>query len=304
MFSVGIQLLRSAAQAIRAQWPLVLLFYAVGAALTTAWAQLLIAPLQAVVGASGFDAAMADGFDLHLWFDIFEANGVAILGTLHHLAWIVPCSFLWKASASVGLMHALSGEGHAFWRGALRYMLPSALLGVIFLGLIVVTGGMVVVVAFIADGVNMGEVPQFWLLGVFVPALGAALISAFTVMRDVARAALVVGGQSLIRSFSAGLAVPLKERDIWIPFVACVALGSALAGLSAIGLVQLSDAGVALPLAIQQLLQVLIAAVIVGWYGSLVAYVQRAAHRFSVDETASLAAKERQEPSNPVEKSA
>ncbi len=272
-------LLKKGAQAARARWWLVALVYGVDATISLATACLLVAPLQEVVGTSGFAADLASGFDLALWADILEASGAALWAQRIHILWIVPASIVWKAAASVGLLHALQGPSGSFWRGSTCYVLRSLLLGAIFLCMALILAGLAVALVLAVGQLWSGEVGRFWVLLVIAPGAAAIVLSACTVMRDVARAAMVVGEQSVFAAIGSGLTTPFRHRAIWVLFVACVVIGSLLAGTSVL-LESNVTAATLTPmaglLAAQQAIQVLIAAVIVAWYGGLAAYAQAA----------------------------
>ena len=272
-------LLTRGAEAPRTHRWLVLLLYGVGATLSMATALLVVAPLQALVGTSGFAADLAGGFDLALWADIVEAGGTALLAKSHHLAWIIPISILWKAGASVGLLHTLSRPESAFWRGAARYLLRSLALGAIFLVLALLAAGLVMGLMLVVGQAWPGEVGGFRIRLILMPALAALVVSACTVMRDVARAAMVVSRLPLFAALGNGLAAPLRRAGIWVPFVLCVVVGSLLAGVAFVLETRIAadtTLTVAGLFAAQQGLQILMAAVIVGWYGALAAYAQAA----------------------------
>ena len=269
----GRTLLVRGLQAARGRLGLVALLYSVGALLSLAFAGLLVKPLQEAVAASSYAPTLAESFDLALWADLLELRGGAVRSQLIHLAWIIPVSLLWKAAASVGILHAL--QGHSFWQGAARYGPRSLLLGMLFfcLSLLVVV---VVVLLFALIGAQWeGEIGRTWVWIFFGPAAAAFGLAVVTVMRDAARAALVVGGRSTLDAAAAGISAAVRHRSIGIPFLVCLGAGSLFAALSL--LAELVAPG-ALPaivrFAAQQGMQVLTAAVIVGWYGCLVAYAE------------------------------
>ncbi len=272
-------LLMEGAQAAWARWWLVALVYGVSAAISLATAFLLVAPMQEVVGSSGFAVDLAGGFDLALWADILEESGAALWAQRIHLLWIVPASIVWKAAASVGLLHALKGPAGSFWRGSTRYVFRSLLLGAIFLCTALILAGLAVAVVLAVGQLWSGEVGRFWVWLVFAPGAAAIVVSACTVMRDVARAVMVVGEQSIFAAMGSGFTAPFRRRGVWVLFVVCVVIGGLLAGTSVL-LESNVTAATLTPmtglLAAQQVIQILIAAVIVVWYGSLAAYVQAA----------------------------
>jgi len=258
------ELIRQVLRAVRGNVWLVFLLYGVGAALSLAFAWLLVAPLQEAVAFSGFTEELSTGFDVSLWADLADRYGATLLAKMHHLMWLIPASALWKAGASVGMLHTLQGEGYSFWRGAVRYLLPSLLLGAIFLTIMGILSVVVAVLVVMLGQLWPGEVGQTWVRFLFAPGAVAVTISICTVLRDVARAAMVVGGRPFGSALYSGLVIPFRYPSVWGPFLACMGSGS-IVGMSAI---------IDIPV-MQQVGLILVAAIIVGWYGSLCAYAQQ-----------------------------
>ncbi len=265
------------AHAARTRWGLVVLLWGAGGLLSLLGAALVVRPLQVLAGASGFAEALAQGTDLALWADLLKASRPALQAAAIHLLWILPVSMAWKAAASVGLLHAVQRSRGGFWQGARRYLPASLLLGALFLACAVAIGLAAAAIVLAVGSLWHGVVVTFWVRLVLGPLVVGAAVAWATVARDAARAAMVAGGCTLWAAILAGLRMPLRRRAIWGPFAACCAAGTTLAATSF--LLESLIVGISAPkvlglFVVQQLLHLLIAALIVGWYGSLAAYAQ------------------------------
>ena len=95
---------------VRRRPGLVVLIYAMNLVLAFVLSVPVAIALSSTVGSTGFDADLAGGFDLVLWADIIEEAGEALGALQFQLLWMIPLYLIWKAAASVGLIHALRGD--------------------------------------------------------------------------------------------------------------------------------------------------------------------------------------------------
>ena len=263
--SQGRILVLNGVHAVRRKPWLVFLLYGVGLVLSYVYARTLVAPMHELVSLSGFADRMAEGFDARMWTDLLMESHVDLLATTPHLLWLIPTSVVWKAAASVGMLHTLQDNGHSFWLGALRYVLPSLFLGAFFLfliGIVLLAG---VIFGVLISQIWPGEVGFVWIWLIIIPILLTVGISIVTVLRDVARAAMVVRGKRIWAAVGSGIKVPFRHRGVWTGFIACVISGSIVAMTSLIDSTVVQQSGL-----------IVVAALIVGWYGCLAAYVQDA----------------------------
>ena len=270
----GRHLVRAGVTACKAHLWLVLLLYAVNAALSVTVSLLLVDPLQEAVAGSGFGEELVQGPDLALWADILISATPDLLSQAWHLLWILPLSFLWKAAASVGMLHCFRAPELGFWRGAAHYVLPSTLLGILFLILAMAGAGLAALLVAAAGSGWSGEVGRFWINIIAAPTFAALVVTLATVMRDVARATLVVADRPFWEAVRYGILAPLRHRSIACPFLVCMAVGSVLAGLAVVADIRVTAGSSTLLFVGGQFIQLGIAAVIVGWYGSLAAYAE------------------------------
>lgn len=263
---------------IRRRPGLVVLIYAMNLALAFILSVPVAITLGNTVGSTGFDADLAGGFDIVLWADIIEEAGKALLGLQLQLLWMIPLYLLWKAAASVGLIHALRGDdAQSFWQGVGRYTARAVLLGLLFLVLVLIGGGVLVVVAGVLAVLWPGEVGAFWINLVILPTCALVILAAFDLMHDYARMALVVGEKKVFKAMGSGLAWPFKRRKAnalyaawFVPAAVLLLLPTALD----MNVAAATGGAVWGLFLMQQILLLLRAAVTVGWFGSETAFYE------------------------------
>ncbi len=204
---------------IRRRPGLVVLIYAMNLVLALILSIPVYIALGSAVGGTGFDADLAGGFDLILWADIIEEAGEALGALRFQLLWMIPLYLIWKAAASVGLIHALRGDdARSFWQGVGRYTGKAVLLGLLFLVLALIGVVGLLIVAGVLSAFWPGEVGTFWINLVILPTLAISGLAVLDLMHDYARMALVVDEQKVFKAMGAGLAWPFKHgQATWIP---------------------------------------------------------------------------------------
>ncbi len=257
---------------------LVVLLYAMNLVLALILSIPVAVAFGNTVGPTGFGADLAAGFDIVLWADIIEEAGDALAVLFLHLLWMIPLYLIWKAAASVGLIHALRGDQiRSFWQGVGRYTLRGALLGIVFLILtgigVVVTLGVVMVIGAIWSG----PVGGFWINAVLAPALLISLLAVLDLMHDYARTALVVGEQPVLKAMQTGMAWPFRHGQasplylIWFVPAAVLLLLPTVLDMNVAAATGSAVWGLFIA---QQVLLLLRAAVTVGWFGSETAFYE------------------------------
>ena len=251
---------------------LVVLIYAMNLALAFILSIPVAMALGSAVGSTGFDADLAAGFDLVLWADIIEEVGEALQGLQLQLLWMIPFYLLWKAAASVGLIHALRGDAvRSFWQGVGRYTGKAVLLGLLFLGLVFVG---IVGLAIVVGSLSVlwpGEVGSFWINLVLLPTLLISILAVLDLMHDYARMALVVDEQKVVRAMGIGLAWPFKHGQaswLYVAWFVPAALLLLLPTVLDMNVAAATGGGIWGLFLMQQILLLLRAAVTVGWFGS------------------------------------
>lgn len=226
---------------------------------------------------SGFSADFARQFDLVLLWDALESAGPALRAVLRQALWAIPLILLWKVAASVGLIHALSGDGRgAFWTGVGRYTLRAFVLALLYLiPLLLLIGLVSMVIGMVAEG--QGEVGAFWTQGVVWPTLVITLVAIVDLMHDYGRMHLVLNANTIRQSWWYGVKWPFVHGTaswiytswfvlaaaLWfLPFVLDTNLAAATAG------------GMWGLLLLQQATLFFRSAATVGWMGSEVAFFE------------------------------
>ena len=200
-------------------------------------------------------------------------EGVPIgLSQMFLMVRMFPLYLIWKAAASVGLIHALRGDdARSFWQGVGRYSGKAVLLGLLFLvlaligvvGLLIVAGGL--------SAFWPGEVGTFWINFVILPTLAISGLAVLDLMHDYARMALVVDEKKVFKATFTGLAWPFKHGQASGLYVAWFVPAAVLLLLPTVLDMNVAAAtggaiwGLFL---MQQILMLLRAGVTVGWFGS------------------------------------
>ena len=263
---------------IRRRPGLVVLIYAMNLVLAFILSIPVAIALGSAVAGTGFDADLAGGFDLVLWADIIEEAGEALGALRIQLLWMIPLYLIWKAAASVGLIHALRGDAaRSFWQGLGRYTGKAVGLGVLFLVLAAIGVGVVVVAAGVLSVFWPGAVAGFWINLVLLPTLLISVLAVLDLMHDYARMALVVDEQKVLKAMITGLGWPLKHGQASWLYVAWFVPAAVLLLLPTVLDMNVAAAtggaiwGLFLT---QQILLLLRAAVTVGWFGSETAFYE------------------------------
>ncbi len=226
---------------------------------------------------SGFSADFAQRFDIVLLWDAMESAGSALQAIIRQALWAIPLFILWKVASSVGLIHALSGNGQgAFWTGVGRHTLRALGLAVLYLlPLLILVGIVSVIIGIVAEG--QGEVGTFWIQWVTWPAIVITLVAIVDLMHDYGRMHLVLNKNTIRQSWWRGIKWPFVNGTaswiyvfwfviagaLWfVPFVldtnAAAATAGAMWGL----------------LLLQQATLFFRSAASVGWMGSEVAFFE------------------------------
>ncbi len=257
---------------IRRRPGLVVLIYAMNLMMALILSIPVYIALSSTVGGTGFDADLAGGFDFVLWADIIEEASEALGALQFQLLWMIPLYLIWKAAASVGLIHALrGGDVRSFWQGVGRYTGKAVLLGLPFLVLAVIGFVGLLVVAGVLSAFWPGEVGAFWINLVTLPTLAISGLAVLDLMHDYGRMALVVSDQKVLRATGIGIAWPFKHGKasglyvVWFVPAALLLLLPTVLGMTVAAATGGAIWGRFL---MQQILLLLRAAVTVGWFGS------------------------------------
>ena len=257
---------------IRRRPGLVVLIYAMNLMMALILSIPVYIALSSTVGGTGFDADLAGGFDFVLWADIIEEVGEALGALQFQLLWMIPLYLIWKAAASVGLIHALRGDdARSFWQGVGRYTGKAVLLGLLFLvlaligvvGLLIVAGGL--------SAFWPGEVGVFWINFAILPTLAISGLAVLDLMHDYARMALVVDEQKVLKATFTGLAWPFKHGQasgLYVAWFVPAALLLLLPTVLDMNVAAATGGAIWGLFLMQQILLLLRAAVTVGWFGS------------------------------------
>ncbi len=257
---------------VRRRPGLVVLIYAMNLVLAFVLSVPIYIALGSTVGGTGFDADLAGGFDFVLWADIIEEAGEALGALQFQLLWMIPLYLIWKAAASIGLIHALRGDdARSFWQGVGRYTGKAVLLGLLFLVLVLVGVVGLLIVAVGLSAIWPGEVGAFWINFVTLPTLAISGLAVLDLMHDYGRMALVVDEKKVFKAMFTGLAWPFKHGSASGLYVAWFVPAAVLLLLPTVLDMNVAAAtggaiwGLFL---MQQILMLLRAAVTVGWFGS------------------------------------
>ncbi len=257
---------------IRRRPGLVVLIYAMNLMMALILSIPVYIALSSTVGGTGFDADLAGGFDFVLWADIIEEASEALGALQFQLLWMIPLYLIWKAAASVGLIHALrGGDVRSFWQGVGRYTGKAVLQGLLLLVLAVIGFVGLFVVAGVLSAIWPGEVGAFWINLVTLPTLAICGLAVLDLMHDYGRMALVVSDQKVLRATGIGIAWPFKHGTASGLYVAWFVPAALLLLLpTVLGMTVAAATGGAIwgRFLMQQILLLLRAAVTVGWFGS------------------------------------
>ncbi len=230
------------------------------------------------VGPTGFGPDLAAGFDIVLWADIIEEVGDTLSALQFQLLWMVPLYLIWKAAASVGLIHALRGDQfRPFWQGVSRYTARALLLGLLFLILTALGVLATFVVMGLLNSLWPGAVGAFWVNLVLAPTLLISLVAVLDLMHDYARIALVYDEQPVFTALGTGLMWPFRHGQasvlylIWFAPAALLWLLPFVFDMNVTGATGFAIWALFLT---QQVLLLLRAAITVGWYGSETAFYE------------------------------
>ena len=257
---------------VRRRPGLVVLIYAMNPVLAFVLSIPVAIALSSTVGSTGFDADLAGGFDFVLWADIIEEAGEALGALQFQLLWMIPLYLIWKAAASIGLIHALRGDdARSFWQGVGRYTGKAVLLGLLFLVFVlVVVVGLAIAVG-VLSAIWPGEVGTFWINLVILPTLAISGLAVLDLMHDYARMALVVDEKKVFKATVTGLAWPFKHGSasgLYVAWFVPAALLLLLPTVLDMNVAAATGGAIWGLFLMQQVLMLLRAAVTVGWFGS------------------------------------
>ncbi len=263
---------------VRRRPGLVALIYAMNLVLAFVLSVPVAIALSSTVGNTGFDADLAGGFNFVLWADIIEEAGEALGALQFQLLWMIPLYLIWKAAASIGLIHALRGDdARSFWQGVGRYTGKAVLLGLLFLVPVLVGVVGLLVVAGVLSAIWPGEVGGFWINFVTLPTLAISGLAVLDLMHDYARMALVVDEKKVFKAMFTGLAWPFKHGQASGLYVAWFVPAAVLLLLPTVldmNVAAATGGAVWGLFLMQQILLLLRAAVTVGWFGSETAFYE------------------------------
>ena len=275
--------LRAGFSGITHRFGLVVLIYAVGGMLAFVLSVLVFNVLSDVVGPTGFGPDLAAGFDVVLWADILEEAGPTLGAAAAQLLWIIPLYLVWKTAASVGLIHALRGSlVRSFWQGVGRYTGRALVLALLYGLMLLGVALLLFVTSTLLGTLWQGEVAEFWIAAVIVPALLIASLSVLDLMHDYSRIALVAEDQAIGKAWWTGVTWPFRHgasSRLYVTWFALAAVTLALPTLLDMSFTAGTTATIWLLFILQQIALLARAAITVGWIGSEVAFFEDVRHR-------------------------
>lgn len=257
---------------------LVFLIYGVGLFLAGLVASGVFRLLGVVIDPSGFSGDLLDRFDVVLWADFWReiSPGVAAITRQAAVAGVV--MMVWKVASSVGLIHALHGEGRSsFWEGVSRFTVRGLGLGLLYLIPLLVLL-VLAVVAGEAMASSYGEVGAFWMRFAAMPLVVIFLVAMFDLFHDYARMHLVLHGAKIRRSWLRGFAWPFSHPGsvalygFWFLVSAVLWIAVLLVGFY---MPDQSVGAVLLAFVVQQALVLCRTGAYVSWIGAEVTFFER-----------------------------
>ncbi|MGA7303336.1 MAG: hypothetical protein WBW88_00620 [Rhodothermales bacterium] len=190
---------------------LVLVIYLIGLAVAFLVGAGFIRLLSFEIGPTGFSRHLLERFDIVVWADFWReiASGLAAIVREAVVAGLL--MMFWKVATSVGLIHALHGDGKkSFWEGVSRYTVRGLGLGVLYLLPMLILAGILIAIAY-AMTKSMGEVGTFWTWAVVYPLIVIVSVACFDLFHDYARMHLVLRGTTIRRAWLEGIKWPFKH---------------------------------------------------------------------------------------------